>query len=107
LHHNTRSIKVSEIPCVSGGVDKHLDYCINNLRKIGYDAIVVDVTTPDIGCYGLTVVRVIIPGFQPMHFGYNECRLGANRLFTLPKKIGFSDHNLTVDELNTFPHPLG
>lgn len=42
-----------------------LDELIGAVAMLGYDPIVVDLTTPDIADVGLTVMRAIIPGFVP------------------------------------------
>ncbi|RWP37988.1 YcaO-like family protein [Mesorhizobium sp.] len=44
---------------------KSLDELVLGLAALGYDPIVVDLTTPDIADVGLTVVRVLVPGFIP------------------------------------------
>jgi ribosomal protein S12 methylthiotransferase accessory factor len=54
---------------------------------------------------GLRTVRVIVPGFQPLHFGH-EPRLGGRRLYELPRRLGISEVPARPELLNTDPHPL-
>lgn len=65
-----------------------------------------DITPPDIAALGPRVVRVIITGFQPIHFGYGQGRYGGRRLFEAPVAWGLREHPLTEDQLNPCPHPL-
>lgn len=70
------------------------------------DFIYFNLTPPDMRQFGLFTARVILPDFQPIHFGYNNIRLGGNRLFELPKKLGFRVTRTPISELNMNPHPL-
>ncbi|MCF3974290.1 YcaO-like family protein [Paracoccus salsus] len=65
-----------------------------------------DITAPDIAPLGPRVVRCVITGFQPIHFGHGEGRLGGARLFEAPVRWGLRDVPLTEAELNPCPHPL-
>jgi ribosomal protein S12 methylthiotransferase accessory factor len=74
--------------------------------QAGCTTLYVDLTTPDIRDYGLSVVRAVATGLQPIHFGWGEERLGGRRLFELPQKLGFTKGTLSEKELNPYPHPL-
>ncbi|MEV4319122.1 YcaO-like family protein [Actinocrispum sp. NPDC049592] len=60
------------------------------------DILVRDVTTPDIRELGAVVVKVIVPGLQPMHLSEVD-RRWTDRLLT------FSD---PAEGLNPLPHPF-
>ena len=90
----------------TGDVEKDLELCTLALAAKGYRAAMVELTTPDLVDYGIHVVRVIIPGLQPVHFGHGEERLGGERLFTLPMQLGFSGSVRSESDLNPCPHPL-
>ncbi len=64
-------------------------------------------TTPNIKGVGAYVVRVIVPGFQPMFHGEQLRRLGVDRLFNYPHRQGFSLAQTNLNQLNNDPHPLG
>jgi len=83
-----------------------LEYCVGKLVALGERIAYVDLTMPDIAGHGFHVVRTLITGLQPIHFGHGEERLGGRRLFELPAKLGFSDQTRTVADLNQCPHPL-
>jgi ribosomal protein S12 methylthiotransferase accessory factor len=87
---------------------------IRALRRIaaglaahGYDFCYVDLTPPELRPFGPASVRVLIPHFQPVHFGSRSVRLGGMRLFELPFKLGLATARTTADTLNCDPHPLG
>ena len=60
----------------------------------------------DVADLGVRVVRGIMPGFQPIHFGADQARLGHQRLFTAPHRWGWRDRVATRTDLNPDPHPL-
>ena len=49
------------------------------LRDNGHDLIYVNLTPPDMAELGLYTARAILPGFQPIDFGWKERRLGGTR----------------------------
>lgn len=71
-----------------------VDRCVAELTSAGYRVAAVDLTLPDIASVGLSVIRVLVTGLQPIHFGYGEERLGGPRL------------TAGGVELNPCPHPL-
>jgi ribosomal protein S12 methylthiotransferase accessory factor len=79
-----------------------IGYC----RQKGSDLIYCNLTPPDMEKIGLFTARVIIPDFQPIHFGWKHIRMGGDRLFELPVQLGFRETRVAVTELNQFPHPL-
>jgi ribosomal protein S12 methylthiotransferase accessory factor len=98
---------LEELPDYStGSVWGDIRFCIDALGDIGSKVICVDVTTPDIAPLGLWVVRTIVTGLQPIHFGQGEERMGGRRIFELPMKLGCSPRLLTQDDINPCPHPL-
>jgi ribosomal protein S12 methylthiotransferase accessory factor len=71
------------------------------------DLIYCNLTSPDMESIGLYTARVIITGFQPIHFGYKNIRLGGSRIFNFPVESGFSTTKRTVEELlHANPHPI-
>lgn len=62
------------------------------------DILVCDVTTPDLREMGAVVVKVLVPGLQPMHLSEPHRRWTA-RMFTVQKPVG-------EDDLNPLPHPF-
>jgi hypothetical protein len=56
--------------------------------------------------FGVHVARAILPGFQPIHFGHGEPRLGGTRVFELPRKLGLRTDVTGPRDINPLPHPL-
>lgn len=78
----------------------------DHFRTSGGDLVYYNLTPPDMEPLGLYTARAIIPGFQPIDFGWKERRLGGKRLYTLAHQLGFVSHDVTIDQLNTDPHPI-
>jgi len=70
------------------------------------DVLYLDVTSDDVAALGVRVVRAIVPGFQPIHFGAREARLGGTRLRQAPALFGMGRAASGLNELNLAPHPL-
>ncbi|WP_273834235.1 TOMM precursor leader peptide-binding protein [Guptibacillus sedimenti] len=84
-----------------------LNNLLQTFRHLNLDVIVVDQTTPEIKRNGLHCAKVIIPGMLPMTFGHHLRRVtGLSRVLTVPKELGFVDRDLTIEELNPYPHPF-
>ena len=84
-----------------------LNAMLKVFRRLKLDVIVVDQTTSEIKRNGLHCAKVIIPGMLPMTFGHHLTRVtGLNRVLTVPKELGYTKRELTVEELNPYPHPF-
>ena len=84
-----------------------LQSLLQTFRQLNLDVIVVDQTTPEIKRNGLHCAKVIIPGMLPMTFGHHLRRVtGLSRVLTVPKQLGYVDRELTIEELNPYPHPF-
>lgn len=107
LLESPNSERIEDLPDYStGSVTSDLENCVATLERSGCRVLYVDLTTSDVEGYGISVVRSIATGLQPMHFGWGEERLGGRRLFELPQKLGFASGPHTEDDLNPCPHPL-
>jgi ribosomal protein S12 methylthiotransferase accessory factor len=76
------------------------------LAQRGYRVIVVDCTVPMVAQLGLRVVKVVIPGLQPLNAGHRRRVLGGNRLYQVPVELGLAECEKTLAELNPWPHPF-
>ena len=85
---------------------RDLDDLVTSLAAVAGDVLIVDVTPSDVAALGVRVVRGIVPGFQPIHFGADQARLGHPRLFTAPHRWGLRDRPAGRADLNPDPHPL-
>lgn len=79
---------------------------VADLADKGHDLLYVDLTPSDLGALHLYTARVVIPGFQPIDFGWRERRLGGTRLYQLPQQLGLASQPLARSDLNDDPHPL-
>ncbi|MDQ1144730.1 ribosomal protein S12 methylthiotransferase accessory factor [Bacillus sp. SORGH_AS 510] len=80
---------------------------LQKFRQLDLEVIVVDQTTPITKRNGLFCVKVLIPGMLPMTFGHHLTRVkGLERVLQVPKKLGFTKHRLSYEQLNPYPHPF-
>lgn len=95
-----RSVSVSDRPDVSSpDVLDCIQKCVDLVGAQGLEVIVIDVTSPDIRELGLHVVRVIIPGAQPLFFG-----TGLHRLSERSHCSQYADR--ASERINLNPHPF-
>ena len=79
---------------------------LRSLQRRSLDAIVVDLTLPEIASAGLRVVRAIVPGLIPLTFGQRFVAKGGARLYHVPVSVGYRATAFREDELNPAPHPF-
>jgi ribosomal protein S12 methylthiotransferase accessory factor len=79
---------------------------VDDLSSLGLDAVAVDLTTEDVDAAGFKVVRVVIPGLQPLDVNHTTQYLGGRRLYELPWRLGLRDAPTQPSELNPYPHPF-
>jgi ribosomal protein S12 methylthiotransferase accessory factor len=87
-------------------VQEELNILVDRLSRRGYQVIVVDCSVPMIRDLGLHVVKVLIPGLQPLHAGHRYAALGGERLYQVPRLMGLARHDRRRGELNPWPHPF-
>jgi thiazole/oxazole-forming peptide maturase SagD family component len=103
-----RSRRLGEGPYEAGVADarRELELLAARLRERGHDIIVVDCTVPFVAELGLHVVKVVIPGLQPLNAGHRRRVLGGTRLYETPVRLGLSARARALTELNPWPHPF-
>jgi ribosomal protein S12 methylthiotransferase accessory factor len=72
----------------------------------GMDVLVSDLTTSDIEEAGFKVVRVLIPGLQPLSQNHNIRYLANRRIYEMPKLLGYDSRVRDEAEINPLPHPF-
>jgi ribosomal protein S12 methylthiotransferase accessory factor len=77
---------------------------LNILRSKNLEAYAVELSTDEALRFGVRVVRVIIPGLQPLSLNYRARYLGHPRLYEAPKHMGYEAHD--EDQLNHWPQPF-
>jgi ribosomal protein S12 methylthiotransferase accessory factor len=83
-----------------------IDELVARLGRRGHEAIAVDCTVPLLESLGLSAVKVLIPGLQPLNAGHRYRALGGTRALTAPRRMGMADRDRTREELNPWPHPF-
>ena len=96
---------ISDLPDRSlGSTLLDLEHCVRVLAEKGLEVIAVNITTPDVAEAGFHVVRVVIPGLQPLDVEFRSRYLGGKRLYRAPAALGLATRNEA--ELNPYPHPF-
>jgi ribosomal protein S12 methylthiotransferase accessory factor len=97
--------KVSTAPSFDAVEDSTaLRIALTKLKNKGLDCYAVDLTTDEARRVGFRIVRVIIPGLQPLSFNYRARYLGHRRLYEAPSSMGYRVHG--EEELNAWPQPF-
>ncbi|PYG02194.1 ribosomal protein S12 methylthiotransferase accessory factor [Georgenia satyanarayanai] len=86
--------------------DTGLTALVSSLTAVAGDVLYVDTTPPDVAELGVSVARGIVPGFQPIHFGAAQNRLGGERLHRMPADLGLVPRVAGREDLNLTAHPL-
>lgn len=89
----------------SGTGPQGLDDVAAAVAATGEDAVLVDLTTPDVAELGLSVARVVAPGLHPLQMGHSNRALGGQRLYRVPQRLGYPGL-APGDDDNPNPHPF-
>jgi ribosomal protein S12 methylthiotransferase accessory factor len=99
LSNDNKSVFENSTSDYSQDILQNIRICVERIATIGHEVIVVDITSPDVRDIGLHVVRVIIPGAQPLFFGSNLHRISER-----------AQHNpyqfRARADINLHPHPF-
>jgi ribosomal protein S12 methylthiotransferase accessory factor len=87
-----------------GNDRKKLDAVVQRLRSMRLNTYVVELSTDEALRAGMRVVRVIIPGLQPLSLHYRARFLGHDRLYQCPRAMGYQVHSEA--DLNHWPQPF-
>lgn len=77
---------------------------VNILKDKGYNVLLKDITTVDLRQLGSYSVKVFVPQLIQLSGGYPVYFSGGERLYNVPKKMGFEKKG--YHELNKNPHPF-
>jgi ribosomal protein S12 methylthiotransferase accessory factor len=84
-----------------------ITHILDRLSVSKYHPIAIDITPVDVAESGVSVVRTLIPGLQPISFNPQFRHLGGRRVYEAPVRMGLRDTELAEHELNSYPAPLG
>lgn len=79
---------------------------INKLKGKKVDVVFVDVTRPEVKKAGFCVIKAIIPQLQPLYLYEDFKYLGGERLYQVPKLLGYKNSPKSEKELNSKQHPF-
>ena len=77
---------------------------LQNLKAKALACYAIDISPDEAMRTGIRVVRVVIPGLQPLSFRYRARFLGHPRLYDAPRRMGF--RSLPEEKVNDFPQPF-
>ena len=84
-----------------------LKFVVETLAKKGFDALVVDQTSPEQEALNLFTVSTIVPGLVPIDFGWTMQRGPLMpRVRNAPVEAGWFEAPLKYEDLNPVPHPF-
>lgn len=83
-----------------------LDTAVQRLAARGLEAWAIELTAANVAAEGLHVVKVVVPGMQPLDFGNRQRHLGGTRLYAAPRAMGFRTAATAPAGLNAAPHPF-
>jgi len=105
LLHSGGKRRLKEIPALeTGNVKRDLQMVLERLRQKQLEAFAVDLSTDEALRAGMRVVRVLIPGSQPLAFQYRARYLGHTRLYQAPRLMGYPVYE--EERLNHWPQPF-
>lgn len=106
LFASTKTIDFNDLPNhATGDLGKDLKKISDLVYETGHEVILCDLTTDDLDPLGISVVRAIIPGYNPLAMGFAVRSKGGERLWTVPQKLGYPGINRETGD-NPYPHPF-
>jgi len=88
----------------TGDATRDLHEVARRVNAVGHRVLVAELTSTDVRSLGLFVMRTVIPGFHPLFMGYRIRALGGNRLWKVPRRLGYRGPDPERGD-NPAPHP--
>ncbi len=105
LFASKERVAFQDIPSLStGDSKKDLDVLVKRICSLNHRVLLAELTTPDVGGLGLSVVRAVIPGFHQLFMGHALRCLGGTRLWEVPQQLGYPGVTREGGD-NPAPHP--
>jgi ribosomal protein S12 methylthiotransferase accessory factor len=105
LLHSGSTTRLSEMAAIAPGDERQrLQAVLERFRRKQLEVVAVDLSTDEALRAGMRVVRVVIPGLQPVSFHYCARYLGHPRLYQAPSSMGHPVHQ--ENDLNQWPQPF-
>jgi ribosomal protein S12 methylthiotransferase accessory factor len=106
LTASAERVAMADLPSPGTG-DPQADLAMltGRIAATGHRPLGVDITPPDVADAGLSVVRALIPGFQPLIMGHRIRALGGERLWSVPQALGLGGRDRAAGDIG-LPHPF-
>lgn len=105
LYASDRRVDFDSLRNLATGDDvADLNVVVAAIAGTGERPLVADLTSSDVASLGLTVVRAIVPGYQPLHMGFQLRSRGGRRLYDVPQRLGHRGIQPGEPD-NAAPHP--
>lgn len=105
LVHCARQRTLSTMPHIKNIDERqNLKNVLLRLHRAGLNVYAVELSTDEALRAGIRVVRVLIPGLQPLSFCYRARYLGHPRLYQMPRLMGYTPHSEA--NMNHWPQPF-
>jgi ribosomal protein S12 methylthiotransferase accessory factor len=92
-------------PRAAGSVEADLETAVGLIGATGHRAYAANLTSDDIAMFGISVCRVLVPGYLPLHATYRLRPLGGDRLYETPRRLGYRGIGRGGSG-NPAPHPF-
>ena len=90
----------------SDSMTRDIETCLHSLERQGLDAFMIDMTPPHVADAGLWVIKVLVPELVGINGDHRYRFLGGDRLYEIPKILGYTTERTTEESLNPTPHPF-
>lgn len=87
-------------------LDEDIDEIVRRIFEFYDDIYVVNSTGDLLKKCGLASCKILIPGMNTMSFGHQYRRINVDRVLNAPVWAGRAKESITLDEINTLPHPF-
>lgn len=95
---------LTQLPTPPAEAAPALSWLVRRVTAAGSETYAVDLTTLEAEATGMTVIRAIAPGLQPLSFQASAQFLGHPRLYAAPAAMGYPVHQ--EERLSPWPQPI-
>lgn len=105
LLREREKISLDSLPDLSGGSpQQELARALAEVKHAGLAVLACDLTTYEAQQAGIHCCRVLVPGTQQLAFG--PMQVECERLYEVPRRLGYTRERTTKESLNPVPHPF-
>ncbi len=105
LNPSGKQISIQDIKNIyDENMVNNIQSLVDKLNEKDLNVVVKDLTTVDVDEVGFKVVRVVVPGMQPLDVNHACRHLGGTRLYEAPCQMGLKNLPLAEEDLNPYPH---